>query len=384
MSAHAQAKDRLLVYLPKWVGDVVMITPTLRALRELLPGVRVVLLMRPALAGLLGDIGLYDEAHLLEPKGALGTVRLAREVRAMECGRALLLRNSFSSAWSVFLARVPERIGYSRDGRGALLTRRVEVPRARDGRWQIVSLTDYYWNLAARTVLEGTGLVRSCEQSQGFVRLPAGRCMELGVSAEDERQGEALLEKAGVASGEGTLATLIPGANSEGKRWPAERFASLARELVDRHGFTVLVNGGPAERELASFVASEAGRGERVVALPALGGTLGSLKALLRRSRVVVSNDTGPRHMAAAVGAPLVSLFGPTDPRWADVPVRAEGPEEKVLADPTLPSGMISNDHPERCAMSRIEVERVVEAVDVVLARASLARGASAVLAGGA
>jgi heptosyltransferase II len=106
------------------------------------------------------------------------------------------------------------------------------------------------------------------------------------------------------------------------------------------------------------------------VSLPDLGGSLGSLKALLAdpRCRLMVTNDTGPRHIAAAFGVPVVTLFGPTDPRWTTIPVRPGG-EAVLVADPTLPADEVADDHPERCRIERIEVERVIGAVEGLLGR---------------
>ncbi|MEL6795413.1 MAG: glycosyltransferase family 9 protein, partial [Planctomycetota bacterium] len=101
--------------------------------------------------------------------------------------------------------------------------------------------------------------------------------------------------------------------------------------------------------------------------LPAIGGTLGGLKALVRRAALMVTNDTGPRHFAAAMGTPLVTLFGPTDHRWTTIPTRPGGPEMILTADPGLPATESANDHPERCRVDRISFERVREAVDRVL-----------------
>jgi ADP-heptose:LPS heptosyltransferase len=102
------------------------------------------------------------------------------------------------------------------------------------------------------------------------------------------------------------------------------------------------------------------------VCLPELGITVGALKGIVRGARLMVTNDTGPRHIAAAFGVPLVSLFGPTDHRWTTIPTRPEGPEELLLADPTLPETELANDHPERCRIDRIGLEAVVRAVDLV------------------
>ncbi|MEL6312167.1 MAG: glycosyltransferase family 9 protein, partial [Pseudomonadota bacterium] len=172
-----------------------------------------------------------------------------------------------------------------------------------------------------------------------------------------------LLRSAGI-DGE-RFAILNPGGNNPAKRWPAERFAALADWLAREKELAVLINGSPVEAELASeiVVAAET----TPVSLPAMGGTLGGLKALVRRAVLMVTNDTGPRHFAAALGTPLVTLFGPTDHRWTTIPTRPEGPEMIVTADPDLPATESANDHPERCRVDRITIERVREAVDRVL-----------------
>lgn len=103
-----------------------------------------------------------------------------------------------------------------------------------------------------------------------------------------------------------------------------------------------------------------------MVALTGLGGTIGSLKGLIAQSRLLVTNDTGPRHIAAAFGRPLVTLFGPTDPRWTTLPETGAANIE-VLADPTLPAELVADDHPERCAIDRIALDRVEQAVDAAL-----------------
>jgi len=102
-----------------------------------------------------------------------------------------------------------------------------------------------------------------------------------------------------------------------------------------------------------------------VAELPGLGVTLGSLKALVRRCAVMVTNDTGPRHIAAALNVPTVALFGPTDPRWTTLPPGT--PEVRIVADPTLPDDEVADDHPERCRIDRIEIGRVIDAVERAL-----------------
>ena len=107
---------------------------------------------------------------------------------------------------------------------------------------------------------------------------------------------------------------------------------------------------------------------ERCAALCDLGVTLGSLKGVVRRASIMVTNDTGPRHIAGAFGVPLVTMFGPTDHRWTSIPTRTGGEELILVADPSLPPEEMANDHPERCRIERITTESVLAGVDSLLA----------------
>jgi len=343
---------RLLIVLPSWVGDAAMATPTLRAIRRAMPGAFIGGLCRPGVDELLAGVDLLDEFHVARASGVMGPKFAAGKVRPRRYDAALLLTNSFSTALTVRIAGIPRRIGYDRDARGLLLTDRLPPPRRDDGEWATVPAVEYYWALARRFLLPA-----------GAERGP----LELGVTPEQAALGAEILAKGGVT---GSYAVLNPGGNNPAKRWPADRFAAVADWLATERGLTAVVNGSPGEAELAREVAA-ACRVARPVLLPELGMTVGALKAVVRGAGLMVTNDTGPRHIAAAFGVPLVSLFGPTDHRWTTIPTRAGGPEELVLADPTLPEHEVANDHPERCRIDRISVDRVKEAVRRVLAPGS-------------
>jgi heptosyltransferase II len=375
---------RLLIVMPSWVGDAVMATPALRLIRSRLPGIYIGALVRPGIDQLLAGSDLFDEVHADRPSGMMGYKHVAARLRQRRYDTALLLTNSFSTALITRLAGVPRRIGYNRDARGLLLTDGLEAPRRSDGGWALIPAAAYYWH-AAKYLLDPAVGPRPAS-----LELPPdiGR-MEL-VATEAERAAAAgILEKAGVGVGtagegaSGGYCILNPGGNNPAKRWLAGRFIELGRHLGERHGMRVLVNGSPAEAELVREIAAgvgaagvsggaggEAGAGAAGVSLPDLGGSLGSLKALLAnpRCRLMVTNDTGPRHIAAAFGVPVVTLFGPTDPRWTTIPVRPGG-EAVLVADPTLPADQVADDHPERCRIDRIEVEEVIRAVEGLLGR---------------
>ncbi|MBS0198631.1 MAG: glycosyltransferase family 9 protein [Planctomycetes bacterium] len=350
---------RLLVVLPSWVGDVTMATPALRAIRDRLAGTFIGGLCRPGIDQVLAGSSVFDELHVERASGVFGPKFVAAKVRPRQYDTALLLTNSLGTALVARIAGIPRRMGYDRDGRGFLLTDRLKAPKRDKGGWAVIPACEYYWR-AARALLDGD--VDSTAMDPARWTLPAGACMELGVSPEQERASMEILAAAGCAPG-AAYALLNPGGNDPAKRWPADRFADLARWLRERWGVKILVNGSPAEMELAGNIVGACGG----VSLPALGITLGALKGVVRGASVVVTNDTGPRHLAAAFGVPLVSLFGPTDHRWTIIPMREGAREEIVLADPTLPESEVANDHPERCSMDRIEVDRVKRAAERVL-----------------
>ncbi|MEX2220151.1 MAG: lipopolysaccharide heptosyltransferase II [Phycisphaerales bacterium] len=356
---------RLLVVCPSWVGDAVMATPALRLLRSSLPGAFIGGLVRPGIDELLAGAGFFDEVHVERAEGVMGPKHAAAKVRPRRYDTALLLANSFSSALIARLAGVPRRVGYARDARSLLLTDRLEAPRRADGRWLPIPALAYYWH-AARWLLD-PALPRAPGPA-----LPADARMELAETPEQAGAATTLLSTLAIPD-DAPVAILNPGGNNPAKRWPADRYAALAGHLASRHGMTVLVSGSPAEHELTeSIAAGAAGRrsadgrgGTRSVAGRV---TLASLKGLIRRARLMVTNDTGPRHIGAAFGVPVVTLFGPTDHRWTTIPAPAG--ETVLLADPALPEAEVADDHPERCRVDRITLERVVSAAEGLLARA--------------
>lgn len=356
---------RLLIVLPSWVGDAAMATPTLRMIRAALPGVFIGALARPGIDELLDGSGFFDEVHVARSSGIMGPKFVAAKVRPRRYDTALLLTNSFSTALMVRIAGVPRRIGYDRDARGLLLTHSIRAPLRADGSFAPVPAVDYYYTLAERFLLaparEGTS--PDSLDTRPLTTRPFRAFLELGVTASQQAAASALLERAGLAPGQ-RFAILNPGGNNEAKRWPMERFAALAEHLHQRHGLAILINGSPGEATLVDAIAS-ACESTRPARLSALGITLGALKGVVAAASIMVTNDTGPRHIAAAMGVPLVSLFGPTDHRWTTIPTRAG--EALILADPTLPEDQLANDHPERCAIGRIGLEDVVRACDGLL-----------------
>jgi heptosyltransferase-2 len=300
---------------------------------------------------LLSGLPFFDEVHVARGSGVMGPKFVAAKVRPRRYDCAVLLTNSFSTALTVRIAGIPRRIGYDRDARGLLLTDRLPALRRSSGGFTPVPAVSYY--------------LRAADHLLGRTHDPEdlGGRLELAVNEREEQAAAEILKRAGVDEGEPRV-ILNPGGNNPAKRWPADRYAHIARLLYER-GFRVLINGSPGEAELVDDIVRLSGV-SNAVALPRAGVTIGSLKALVRGSRLMVTNDTGPRHIAAAFGVPLVTLFGPTDHRWTTIPTLPSAREAILVADPTLPEDEVADEHPQRCRVDRISVEQVVGAMSEV------------------
>ena len=316
-----------LVVAPNWIGDAVMSLPVLRALKRNDPTRPLAVLARRGPASIYRAAGTVD-AVLVAP----GLVAAARRAAREGFAEAWLLPNSFRAALVAWLARIPERIGYATDGRERLLTAFLPPPSRTSHQ-----LRDY------DPLLESRGIEPDFEAP----RLP--------LSAKAGVQAQEALARAGLPA-DRPLALLAPGAAfSWTKRWPAERFGRLGRLLLEK-GLLPAVVIGPGEERLAEVARVAAGG-----YLPAVGADLDpvGVAALAARARVVVANDSGPMHLAAAVGTPVVAMFGPTDPgRTGPCGTHSEVLDRYVFCSPCY-----RKECPYRHeCMREIEVEAVLAA----------------------
>ncbi|MBN2563216.1 MAG: lipopolysaccharide heptosyltransferase II [Phycisphaerae bacterium] len=292
---------RILVSVPNWVGDVVMATASLRAIRRRFDQARIVHLMRRYVADVLANTGFCDETAFWpgpQPgrQGSGGLLGLVRKLRRERFDLAILLTNSFRSALVARLAGARRRVGYVRDGRGWLLTDGLR-PLRKGKRYVPTPALDYY-----NTLVRHVG----CED-------PGDR-MELATSPADEAVVD---ERLGPVEAGRPLVMLNPGANyGSAKCWPPEYYAEVVDALVTRHGARVVASFGPKEGEIADRLRAAARQPVDVFVDPPLG--LGPLKAMVRRCQLLITNDTGPRHFAPAFNVPVVTVFGSSDPAWTD------------------------------------------------------------------
>ncbi|MHB8833226.1 MAG: lipopolysaccharide heptosyltransferase II [Desulfobacteria bacterium] len=284
----------LLVRATNWLGDAVMTTPALAAVREGFPDARIVLLARPLVAELFRHHPDVDEVMVYERPGrhdgALGRLRLAGELRSRRFDGALLLQNAFDAALIAFLGRIPERVGYPTDGRRILLTLPVPLTPGILERHEV----EYYLCL-----IDGLGIPR-----------PVPASLKLTVTEEERQAMATRLASLGIDRG-APIVAINPGATyGSAKRWYPDRFAAVADALSEEWGAAVVVVGSPAEAPLAGEI-------EAATRKPSINlagkTTVRELMALLSLSSFLVTNDSGPMHIGAALGVPLVAIFGPTD-----------------------------------------------------------------------
>ncbi|UCE84595.1 MAG: lipopolysaccharide heptosyltransferase II [Deltaproteobacteria bacterium] len=334
---------RIFVRSPNWVGDAVMATPALRALRAAHPDAEIVLEARPLLADLWSGLPTFD-AFLPDARGS--TLTRARALRARGFDWAVLLPDSVRVALAPFLARIPRRVGYARDlARRALLTDALDPPRE-GGRRLPISMIERYLAITRHLGCEDRGTELDLRVEPELVDRVESRLGACGVGRED------------------AILVVTPGARfGSSKLWPPDHFASACDGIAQRLGLLPVFAPAPDEIPIAETIAQR--MKERSLVLKDPPATIAELKALIARCALALTNDAGPRHIAVALSRPVVVVMGPTDPRHtAHHLERQRVLREDVECSPchlkTCPI-----DH--RC-MTRLRPERAVRAALELLA----------------
>ncbi len=290
---------RIGVFVPNWVGDVVMATPALRTLRQHF-GDRAALIgiMRPYVVDVLAGTTWLDEQVVYERRSLAGVRSLIARLRQQQLDTVLLLTNSFSTSVFAWLSGARRRAGFAMHGRRFLLTDPLFAPR-RQGRLVPRSAVDHY--LAVAEVL-------GCRSSFQTV--------ELATTPAEEEAVDKVWQQFGWDHQQPVVVLNTGGAYGAAKTWPSEHFSDLARRLVAARDLRILFLCGPSERDAVAQICQHAAHPHiQSLARQELGLALS--KACVRRGRLMVTTDSGPRHFAAAFGVPAITLFGPTDPRWS-------------------------------------------------------------------
>ncbi|MGN6724527.1 MAG: lipopolysaccharide heptosyltransferase II [Tepidisphaeraceae bacterium] len=297
--------QRILVVQPSWVGDAVMATPALRAIRNLYPNAQISYLIKRYVKAMYTGMPWADKlityrtGKSAKPSGRGDLLSLVTKIRRRRFDLAILLPGSFKAALACKMARIPRIVGYDRDGRGFLLTDKL-LPARENGRYVPSPIIKYYMGLAS--------YLGSTERDL---------TMSLFVTPSEQREAEQIIQQAAIPEKRPWI-LLNPGANyGASKCWLPEYFAEAADTLADRHGATILISSAPKERRIVDEILGQ--MRHPAVDLSRAGMSLGALKEIVRRCDLMISNDTGPRHIAAAFDVPVVTIFGPTHPEWTEI-----------------------------------------------------------------
>ncbi len=278
---------RILVRVTNWIGDAVMNTPALAAIRATFPRAEIVLVANPLVAELFihhpccDRVIIYDKKG--KDKGVVGLMRFSAILRKERFDMAILLQKAVEAAIIAWLARIPVRIGYKTDGRGFLLSHGLTF----DDHIQKQHHVYHFLHL-----LKSFG-IESKDHQQALQLTPA----------EIAWATELLTEQKWVAINPGA-------AYGSAKRWLPERFAAVGDRVAKQYGFNILLIGGPAEADIGVEI-------EALMSVKPLNligkTTVREMMALVSLVRLMVTNDSGPMHIAAAFKRPIVAVFGSTD-----------------------------------------------------------------------
>jgi heptosyltransferase-2 len=327
---------KILVRATNWVGDAVMSLPALRALHERFPAAEISILAKPWVADLYGREPFCHRVIPYTPKNLAEKWRAGRALRSENFDCAILLQNAFEAAAVAFAARIPERIGYARDGRSLLLTKAIPVPKPGE--------TPPHERFYYLELLRRAGILE---------KLPASEMIRLEGAPAARLAGLARFRALGLGE---MIVGVSPGAAyGSAKQWLPDRFADAASRVARDLGANIAIFGSQSERELCDAV-------EKACTAPAknLAGetSLAEFIDMAAACRVYLTNDSGAMHIASALGVPTVTVFGSTD----DVGTGPTGLLSRIVREPVECSPCLKRECPidHRC-MTRVEADRVAQ-----------------------
>jgi heptosyltransferase-2 len=310
---------KILIRATNWVGDAIMALPALRAVRGRFPDAEIAILALPYVADIYREQQVGNSLIVYDRRGVHATFsgreRLAAELRTQKFDIALLLQNAFDAAWIAWRAGIPQRIGYARDARTLLLTQSVAVPKS----GEIPAHEKFYY-------LE---LVRRA----GWIEaLPEEPLIALHIPEQSRRRAAEFLLASGARPAAMRIAVGAGASYGSAKCWPPDRFAEVLNHLQQEIDVDVILLGTAAEASVSAAIAS----GLRHPPIDLTGKTgVADLPALLSECHFFIGNDSGAMHVAAAVGLPVVAVFGPTDPHGtAPVTPRCTIVQQKPYCSP--------------------------------------------------
>ena len=346
------AIKRILIRGTNWVGDSVISIPAMREIRHLFPAAHISLLVRPWVRDIFSAVDFVDEILEYDKRGfhrgMTGFYRLVCDMKSRRFDLAILLQNAFEAALLAWCARIPKRIGYARDGRSLLLTDALPI----DPEVRAVHQAYYYLG-----ILSGMGLSDPhpwrCEGDPPLIRI--------GVRDEDRTAAREILRSNGIRDGDFVVG-INPGAYyGEAKRWFPERYACVADALADQYRARILLFGAQSDRRIAEDVAANMKHPSVILAGRT---TLGQLMGLIKECNLLITNDSGPMHLAAALDVPQLAIFGST----SEIATGPLSRKAQVIKHPVACNPCFLRKCPTdfRC-MKEISIGRVLEAAQKML-----------------
>jgi lipopolysaccharide heptosyltransferase II len=360
--------ERILLVSVNWLGDLLFMTPAIRAIRKKYPKAHLVCLSPPRGREVLqANPHLNELIFFEESRGLRGLLELPKLIRQLRAGRfntVFLFHRSMTRALAAALAGIPNRIGYKTWKRNWLLTQSVESPPK-----DRLHKSEIFLKL-----LEGVGIPSD------------GISYDLSLTDSDQSAVSQLLNEWGIQSQDRMIALHV-GANWHLKRWPVKQFSELADRLNGQFGAKVIFIGSEADKPLVESVTQKM----QTTPFSAVGRTsFGQLGALLKRANLFISNDSGPLHLGLAVGTPVIGIFGPTDPDLSG-PLQGRRIDKQLglpVVQKELPQGGSDRstvlfgsigcpvpcyqlDCPENLCMDQISVDDVLREAEVLLKKRS-------------
>jgi heptosyltransferase-2 len=332
--------DRILVRATNWVGDAVMSLPALRALRRRFPHARISILAKPWVADLYRREPFCDDLIPYTARTVADKWTCARALRPRHFDTAILLQNAFEAAAIAYVAGIPERVGYGRDGRGFLLTRAIPVPKP----GEIPRHESFYY----LELLRRAGIIAELPQNDSIWLEGAPTARASGLDRFHQ-----------LGLGETVIGVSPGAAYGTAKRWLPERFADSAIRVANELGAAVAIFGSKDERDLCQSVATSISASIVKPVKNFAGETsLAEFIDLAAACRVYLTNDSGAMHIASALGVPTVAIFGATD----DQTTGPTGPLARVVREPVECSPCLKRECPidHRC-MTRVSAARVAD-----------------------
>ena len=350
-------EDKILVWLPSPMGDAILCTPALRAIRENFKSCKITFFAADMVRDVLTPSNFNDEWLELKNKNPF---EIAKKLKEHKFTYAILFKNSFASALAVYLAGIPARIGYAREYRGFLLTEKLYPLKPLPRR--------YAQNKQIRGIRSKFKPVSMVEYYLAIARWLGSENPEVNLELLIEPQAKKNLDDKlpQVLNSKGPIVIIVPGgAFGPSKCWSSLKFAQTAGRLITKYNATVVISVAPdiVETQIAKDICNSSKH--NLINLAETPLSLGELKALFSVADLVISNDTGPRHIAIALGRKVVTLFGPNDPIWTDT--NYENEIQIIGNIHCAPCSKSKCNKSEHLCMDSISVEMVCKAANELL-----------------